>query len=84
MPVITRFYGMVIKMYFQQAEHNPPHFHVVYGEYMGVVDIQTLEMLEGDLPAKALSLVRELAKEHQKELLEIWATQQFRKLPPLE
>ena len=61
MPVITRFYGMVIKMYFQQAEHNPP-----------------------DLPAKALSLVREWAKEHQKELLEIWATQQFRKLPPLE
>ena len=51
---------------------------------MGVVDIQTLEMLEGDLPAKALSLVREWAKEHQKELLEIWATQQFRKLPPLE
>ena len=84
MPVITRFYGMVIKMYFQQAERNPPHFHVVYGEYMGVVDIQTLEMLEGDLPAKALSLVREWAKEHQKELLEIWATQQFRKLPPLE
>lgn len=36
MPVIARFYGMIIKMYFRQAEHNPPHFHVVYGEYIGL------------------------------------------------
>ena len=42
MPVISRFYGLVIKMYFQQAEHNPPHFHVVYGEHVGVIDIKTL------------------------------------------
>ncbi|WP_300707009.1 DUF4160 domain-containing protein [uncultured Brachyspira sp.] len=41
MPVIARFYGMIIKMYFQQAEHNPPHFHVIYGEYAGVFDIET-------------------------------------------
>ena len=34
MPIIAKFYGLIIKMYFQQAEHNPPHFHVVYGEYM--------------------------------------------------
>jgi hypothetical protein len=74
---------MIIKMYFQQSEHNPPHFHVVYGEYVGLIDIQTLEMLEGDLPQKALSLVREWASIHQSELAEIWDTQQFRKLPPL-
>ncbi len=41
MPVISRFYGMVIKMYFLAAEHNPPHIHVVYGEYLGVIDIRT-------------------------------------------
>lgn len=41
MPVIARFYGLIIKMYFQQAEHNPPHFHVIYGEYAGVFDIET-------------------------------------------
>ena len=40
-------------MYFQQSEHNPPHFHAIYGEYMGAFDIQTLEMIEGDLPSKA-------------------------------
>lgn len=84
MPVIARFYGMVIKMYFQQKEHNPPHFHVVYGEYMGVIDIQTLNMIEGDLPQKAVSLVKEWAQQHQAELLNIWNTQSFIQLPPLE
>lgn len=84
MPVISRFYGMIIKMYFQQSEHNPPHFHVVYGEYMGVVSIQSLEMLEGDLPLKAIELVKEWAAIHQDALMEIWNTQKFIKLPPLE
>lgn len=84
MLVIARFYGMVIKMYFQQAEHNPPHFHVVYGEYIGAFDIQTLKMIEGDLPAKAQALVREWATDHKEALLKIWNTQEFVKLPPLE
>ena len=84
MPVIARFYGLIIKMFFQQKEHNPPHFHVVYGEYVGAIDIRTLEMLEGDLPQKALALVREWAAQHQTELLQIWETQEFVQLPPLE
>ena len=84
MPVIARFYGMIIKMYFQQSEHNPPHFHVVYGEYIGIIDIQTLEMLEGALPSKALAMIKEWAGEHQNELMKIWNTQEFIKLPPLK
>lgn len=84
MPVITKFYGMVIKMYFQQREHNPPHFHVVYGDYLGVFDIKSLSMMEGDLPLKAQSLVREWAKNYQSDLLSIWNTQNFVTLPPLE
>ena len=84
MPIIARFYGMIIKMYFQQSEHNPPHFHVVYGEYVGIIDIQTLEMLEGDLPNKALEMIKEWASEHQAELMKIWETQEFVKLPPLK
>lgn len=84
MPVITSFYGLIIKMYFQQKEHNPPHFHVIYGEYVGAIDIKTLEMLEGDLPNKALSLVREWASSHQEDLMRIWDTQEFIKLPPLK
>ncbi len=84
MPVIARFYGLVIKMYFQQSEHNPPHFHCMYGEYMGAIDIRTLEMLEGDLPKRALAIVQEWASKYQDQLLKIWETQEFTQLPPLE
>ena len=84
MPAITRFYGMVIKMYFRQIEHNPPHFHVIYGEYLGVFAIKTLEMLEGDLPNKAQGLIIEWGKKYQTELQTMWDTQEFVKLPPLK
>jgi len=84
MPIISRFYGLVIKMYFQQSEHNPPHFHVIYSEYMGAFNIKTLEMIDGDLPAKAQALVREWAEQYKDELLKIWDTQEFKQLPPLE
>ncbi len=82
--IISRFYGVVIKMYFQQSEHNPPHFHVLYQDYMGVFDIRTLQMIEGDLPSKAQALVREWGALHREALLRIWETQNFVKLPPLD
>jgi hypothetical protein len=41
MPTISRFYGLSIKMYFKGGEHNPPHIHVLYGEYMGAINIKT-------------------------------------------
>ena len=72
MPVISRFYGMVIKMYFLASEHNPPHIPVIYGEYMG------------DLPSKALALVREWTMKNKDALLEMWKTQDIRQLPPIE
>lgn len=84
MPVLSRFYGLIIKMYFQQAEHNPPHVHVLYGEYMGAIEIESLKMAEGDLPPKALAMAQEWVQLHQSELLTIWNTQNFVKLPPLE
>lgn len=84
MPEISRFYGLIIKMYFQQKEHNPPHVHILYGEYMGAIDIATLQMIEGDLPPKALSMAQEWIGKYRKELLTIWNTQSFIKLPPLE
>lgn len=84
MPIISRFYGMVIKMYFFGSEHNPPHIHVVYGEYLGIIDIRTLNMLEGDLPDKALKIVKEWMSLHQQELLDMWETQNIHSLPPIE
>jgi hypothetical protein len=50
MPTICRFYGILIQMYYD--DHNPPHFHAVYGEYKVVISIQDLAILEGDLPPK--------------------------------
>lgn len=84
MPVITRFYGIVIKMYFSQSEHGVPHFHAVYGEFNGVFSIETLEMLEGDLPNRSQKLVREWATQYQNELLRMWQNNEFKRLPGLE
>ena len=84
MPVISSFYGIIIKIYFMQNEHNPPHIHAIYGEYMSAINIQTLEVLEGDLPDKALKLVREWIIKNRKEIMEIWQSQNFKKIKPLE
>ena len=82
MPVIARFYGILIKMYFR--EHGIPHFHAIYGEYNGVFDLDTLEMMEGDLPIRAKRLVIEWAENYKNDLLRMWETQEFMKLPGLE
>ena len=84
MPVLSRFYGIIIRMYFQQAEHNPPHIHALYGEDMAAIDIQTGEVLEGHLPPKALAMVREWAAIHKGDLLHMWETQEFKSLSHLE
>jgi hypothetical protein len=42
MPVIARFYGIIIKMYFSQSEHGIPHFHAVYGEFTSLFAIESL------------------------------------------
>ena len=84
MPELTRFYGIVIKMFFLKKEHNPPHIHAIYGDYLGEFDIRTGEVLEGDLPRKAVHMIQEWIALHRDALMEIWQSQQFRKLPPLE
>ena len=84
MPVIARFYGLIIKMFFNNAEHNPPHIHVVYGEHNASFNIDTAEMIVGDLPNRARKLVSEWIKLHQAELLEMWENQELKELPPLE
>jgi len=83
MPEITRFYGIVIKIYFNR-EHNPPHFHAIYGEKEGVIDIKSLEMIEGDLPKKAQDLIKEWGREHTNKIMKMWDTKILEKLPPLE
>lgn len=70
MPEISRFYGIVIKMYF--GDHRPPHFHAEYGEHEAILSIQTLSVIAGTLPPRAIGLVSEWASLHQQELVSAW------------
>ncbi len=79
MPELSRFYGIVIKMYYN--DHNPPHFHAWYGHNKMVVEVNTLAVLGGRLPPRATGLVMEWAAQHQQELQEAW--QQARNQEPL-
>ena len=86
MPTISAFYGILIRMYWD--EHGPPHFHALYAEYEAVIDFQRLEVIRGSLPGRALALVKEWATIHQKDLIEDWelceSKQPPKKIRPLE
>ena len=70
MPTISAFFGIVISMYWR--DHNPAHFHARYGEFEALIRIDTLEVIRGSLPRRALALVLEWASEHRAELNEDW------------
>ena len=70
MPELSRFYGIIIRMYFD--DHAPPHFHAAYGGEEAVVGIEALAVLHGHLPPRARGLVVEWASLHQAELREAW------------
>ena len=70
MPQISYFLGVIIRMFYR--DHNPPHFHAVYGDYEALIDIQKNEMISGALPPRVLGLVVEWAALHQQELMENW------------
>ena len=86
MPTISQFFGIVIQMFWN--EHASPHFHCKYGEHEAIINIRTLEMMEGKLPRRALSLVLDWAELHQAELIVDWelceAKQQPKPIAPLE
>ena len=86
MPEISRFLGIIIAMYYN--DHSPPYFHARYGEAKAEIEIQTLTVLSGKLPPRALGLVIEWASQHQEELLMDWELarqhQQLKAIKPLE
>ena len=70
-------------MFFKPKEHEPSHIHAIYNEYVGLFNIRTYEMFEGDLPKIAQKLVVEWLKAHKDELQDMWDKQITYKLPPL-
>ena len=85
MPEISRFYVMIIKMFFD--DHNPPHFHAFYGDHEVLIDINTFAVFAGHLPPRALGLVIEWTTLHQNKLLDDWRRAQdhepLNKIEPL-
>ena len=86
MPEISRFFGIIILMYYD--DHNPPHFHARYGSDKAAIEIASLRVLEGRLPSRALGLVVEWASQHQEELVMNWEAARSdrppKKIPPLQ
>jgi hypothetical protein len=85
-PEISRFFGIVIAIYYN--DHVPPHFHAKYGGQTGVFSIESLRLIEGSLPTRAAALVLEWAFEHREELMLDWelavSKRPLRKIAPLE
>jgi hypothetical protein len=86
MPTLSEFYGLVVRMYWN--DHAPPHFHVLYGEYEALIEIATLKLLKGSLPRRANALALEWAALHRDELMQDWQLCEARQMPnkiaPLE
>ena len=80
MPVVARFYSIIIRMYYIEDEHNPPYIHAKYNEYEGIFNIATGSMTRGDLPKNAIRLVKEFLAQHRKRLLLMWENQDFEEL----
>lgn len=73
MPRISRFYGITIRMYFDERRHpGRPHFHVEHGEAEASYEITSQERLAGTVPRRVERLVQRWAGEHERQLLENW------------
>ncbi len=70
MPEISRFFGIVIAIFYD--DHNPPHFHARYGGDKAAISINELTLIEGQLPPRVMGLVVEWASTHKEELLKDW------------
>jgi hypothetical protein len=79
MPTISIFYGIAIRMFL--ADHSPPHFHAIYGEFEATFLIETGKLLKGKLPKTATKLVQEWTELNRKALVEDWNLAQQNKLP---
>jgi hypothetical protein len=83
MPTIASFYGIVIMMFLLDKEHNPPHIHAFYGEFEASFTINDGLILNGNFPKNGRKLVKQFVNRYKTELLEMWNTGNYKKLPPL-
>lgn len=86
MPEISRFFGIIIAMFYN--DHEPPHFHARYGDQKALIGIDDLSVIKGRLSPRVLGLVVEWASQHREELMANWqaakAQGALRRISPLE
>jgi hypothetical protein len=86
MPELSRFFGIIIRMFY--SDHEPAHFHAIYGEYEALIEIDTLAVFRGSLSRRALALVLEWAALHRNELRDDWrrarAGEMLKEIEPLD
>ena len=70
MPQISYFLGVIIRMFYR--DHNPPHFHAVYADFEGIIDIEKNQIIGGCHPPRVLGIVTEWSAIHQNELMDNW------------
>lgn len=80
MPEISRFFGIVIAMYYN--DHRPPHFHASYGDHQALIEVATGAIVAGSLPGRAVALVEEWRRRYKRQLERNWALSEARM--PLE
>ena len=74
MPELSRFFGIVIRMFVEAGEpHHRAHFHAYYQDHSVALSIDTLEVLGGGLPKTQMRLVEAWAEIHRAELETDWA-----------
>ena len=81
MPTISMFYGIVVRMYCDTAEHNPPHFHAYYQKHNAIIDIRKGQITSGSLPTKQTKLVLAWAELRKDDLLADWHLASHGELP---
>jgi len=85
-PEISRFFGIIVYIFY--LDHNPPHFHAKYNEYEAIIRIDSLSVIAGSLPPRALGMVMEWAAIHREEILENWRRaenfEELKKIQPLK
>lgn len=80
MPTIANLNGLIIKMYYQQDDHNPPHVHAIYNSFASAIYINSDKPSEGNLPHKYIVIAEDFVASNRATLLEMWHTQIFHKI----
>ena len=83
MPLIASFYGITIRMFFEESKHNPPHIHASYQNHKASYAISSGEKLSGTMTRRGERLIQDFIELNRDTLLRIWDTQSFEKIETL-